>query len=152
MYSLKIDPKPKKIKLNTRAAMLALRCLWTTSTICGRKLRSDSLTRTNGSTVGTLILMEPSMSKAKTSRPKERSLSPHHSNSDYLSLALDRIDILERLVAGLARRAGAHPPYVEKWRRYLIDWPDNPPGASMSSESQYLVDWANRLSKPEQTK
>jgi hypothetical protein len=85
------------------------------------------------------------MSKAKKPRKKERSLSPHNSNSDYLSLALARIDVLERIVAGLARQAGAHPPYVEQWRRYLIDWPDNPPETSTSSESQYLIDWADQL-------
>lgn len=86
------------------------------------------------------------MAKVKSSPKKERSLSPHNSNSDYLSLALDRINVLERLVAGLARQAGAHPPYVERWRRFLIDWPDNPPETSTTSESQYLIDWADRLS------
>ena len=85
------------------------------------------------------------MSKVKTPQKKERSLSPHNSNSDYLKLALDRIDILERIVAWLARQTGAHPPYVEKWRRYLIDWPDNPPETSTSSKSQCLIDWANQL-------
>ena len=82
------------------------------------------------------------MPKAKTSQPKERSLSPHHSNSDFLAAALDRITVLEQLVAGLALKAGAHPPDVKLWQEYIRKWPDNAAGLSMSSQSQYLVHWA----------
>jgi hypothetical protein len=75
---------------------------------------------------------------AKTSGPVERKLSPHHSNSDYLSFALDRIAVLEQLVAGLAMSAGAHQPYIDRWLKHLREWPDNPQDSSLSQEAQYL--------------
>jgi hypothetical protein len=60
-------------------------------------------------------------------------------DAQFLRNALDRIDILERLVAGLVRQAGAHPPYVDLWRKNIIDWPDAK--HPLSTDSQYLVDW-----------
>ncbi len=73
---------------------------------------------------------------------KERSLLPHHSNADLLSFAIDRITVLERLVASLALKAGAHPPYVKRWQEYVRGWPDNGIDATMTSESQDLQHWA----------
>ena len=74
---------------------------------------------------------------AKQKRRPERALSPHHSNADLLRIALDRIDVLERLVAGMALKSGAHPPYVEGWRKYQ--------GESLTQEAQYILDWARTL-------
>jgi len=72
---------------------------------------------------------------ARQKRRPERALSPH--NADLLSIALDRIDVLERLVAGMALKSGAHPPYVEGWRKY--------PAESLTQEAQYILDWARTL-------
>jgi hypothetical protein len=80
---------------------------------------------------------------AKQKRQPERALSSHHSNADFLNFALDRIKVLEEIVGGMALRAGAHPPYVERWQQYITKWPDNPQDSSLSQESQYLTHWAN---------
>jgi|HubBroStandDraft_3_1064219.scaffolds.fasta_scaffold1057936_2 hypothetical protein len=72
---------------------------------------------------------------ARQKRRPERALSPH--NADLLSIALDRIDVLERLVAGMALKSGAHPPYVEGWRKYQAE--------SLTQEAQYILDWARTL-------
>jgi hypothetical protein len=72
---------------------------------------------------------------ARRKRRPERALSPH--KADLLRIALDRIDVLERLVAGMALKSGAHPPYVEGWRKYQ--------GESLTQEAQYILDWARAL-------
>jgi hypothetical protein len=60
---------------------------------------------------------------------------PH--NAVLLRIALDRIDVLERLVTEMAVKSGAHPPYVGGWRKYK--------GESLTREAQYILDWARTL-------
>lgn len=70
--------------------------------------------------------------------PKELGALPPITDRERLSFALDRIDVLERLVEKLVRRAGAHPPYVDRWRKHLADWPDvsNP----LSQDARFLME------------
>ena len=74
---------------------------------------------------------------AKQKRQPERALSSNHNNAHLLRVALDRIDVLERLVAEMALKSGAHPPYVGAWRKYK--------GESLTREAQYILDWARTL-------
>jgi len=86
--------------------------------------------------------------EAETKRDKaekECALSSHHSNGDFQRFMLDRLDIVERVVAGLALKAGASFPNVDRWRICIIDCSDDPSGTPLSRESQQLVDWADRL-------
>jgi hypothetical protein len=65
------------------------------------------------------------------------------SDHEFISNAQDRIAVLEQLVMGLCRKAGAHEPYIKMWRENVANWPDvkNP----LSTDAQYLVDWARSL-------
>jgi hypothetical protein len=40
-----------------------------------------------------------------------------------LAFAMERISVLEQLVAGLARKAGAFEPQIAQWRQYSANWP-----------------------------
>jgi hypothetical protein len=80
---------------------------------------------------------------------KECARRSHHRDGDFQRFALDRLDIVERVVAGLALQAGASFPNVDRWRKCIIDCSDNPAGTSLSRESQQLVDWADRLKATE---
>jgi hypothetical protein len=68
---------------------------------------------------------------AKQKLRPERALSPHHSDADLLRIALDRIDVLERLVAEMALKSGPG------WRKYQ--------GESLTQEAQYILDRARTL-------
>lgn len=65
------------------------------------------------------------------------------SDHEYIANLQDRVAVLEQLVMGLCKHAGAHEPYIKKWRQHVANWPDvqNP----LSQEAQYLVDWARSL-------
>jgi hypothetical protein len=62
---------------------------------------------------------------------------------EYIANLQDRVAVLEQLVMGLCRSAGAHEPYIQKWRKNVASWPDvwDP----LSTDAQYLVDWARSL-------
>lgn len=61
---------------------------------------------------------------------------------DYVRFMDDRLAVVEQLLVGLCRRAGAHEPYIKMWRENVANWPDvkNP----LSTDAQYLVDWVRR--------
>jgi hypothetical protein len=74
---------------------------------------------------------------------KKTKLESPTTQAQFLTNALDRIDVLERLVEALILQAGAHPPYVDKWRQNLIHWPDVE--HSVNQDARYLVEWAQSL-------
>jgi hypothetical protein len=65
------------------------------------------------------------------------------SDHEFIANAQDRIAVLEQLVVGLCRKAGAHEPDIKRWRENVANWPDvkNP----LSQDAQFLVDWARSL-------
>lgn len=62
---------------------------------------------------------------------------------EYIANLQDRVAVLEQLVMGLCRKAGAHEPYINQWRQNVANWPDV--AKPLSSDAQYLVDWAKAL-------
>ncbi len=60
---------------------------------------------------------------------------------EYLS---DRISVLEQIVTRLALEAGAHPPYVKKWRYTVANWPDVSENVTMAAKE--LGQWARARS------
>jgi hypothetical protein len=66
-------------------------------------------------------------------------------NSKRLGFLEDRLYVLENVVAGLARKAGAPPHYIDRWRKFINDWPDHKSDATLANEAQFLIDWAEDL-------
>ena len=52
---------------------------------------------------------------------------------------------IPRALAGLARKAGAPAPYIDRWRKFIANWPDHPSDATLANEAQFLIDWADEL-------
>ena len=66
-------------------------------------------------------------------------------NGKRLGFLEDRLYVLEHVVAGLARKAGAPAPYIDRWRKFIVNWPDHPSDATLANEAQFLIDWADEL-------
>ena len=64
-----------------------------------------------------------------------------------LGFLRDRLYVLEHVVAGLARKAGAPASYVDRWRKFIADWPDHERDQTLANEAQFLIDWADDLSR-----
>jgi hypothetical protein len=67
------------------------------------------------------------------------------SDNEHLGFLRDRLYVLEHVVAGLARKAGAPAPYVDRWRKFIANWPHHESGATLANEAQFLIDWADEL-------
>jgi hypothetical protein len=51
------------------------------------------------------------------------------------------------VVAGLARKAGAPASYIDRWRKFIADWPHHERDQTLANEAQFLIDWADDLSR-----
>lgn len=45
-------------------------------------------------------------------------------DTQMLRFAMDRIAVLEQIVSGLAKNAGAYPPQIDNWTNHIANWPD----------------------------
>ena len=63
-------------------------------------------------------------------------------NGKRLGFLEDRLYVLEHVVAP-GRSAPA--PYVDRWRKFIVNWPDHPSDATLANEAQFLIDWADEL-------
>lgn len=65
-----------------------------------------------------------------------------NSNSRRLGFLEDRLYVLEHVVAGLARKAGAPSNYIDRWRKFIDNWPDYKGENTVADEAQFLIEWA----------
>ena len=70
---------------------------------------------------------------------------PDNGSSKRLGFLEDRLYVLEHILAGLARKAGAPAPYIDRWRKFIINWPEHSSDTTLANEAQFLIDWADEL-------